>query len=67
MEKDLLPIVATIFESRSMLLGADITIYTDHTKLTLEKLQTRRFIRWRLFVEEYSPKLIYIEGGKTAL
>ena len=43
-----------------------LTIYTGHKNLTFEKLQTQRVIRWRLFVEEYSPKLIYIEGEKTA-
>ena len=44
-------IVATLLRSRTMLLSADKTIYTENKNLTFEKLQTQRVINLRLFVE----------------
>ena len=59
----MLAIVATLEEFRSMLLGANIHVWTD----TFVTLKTQRVLHWRNKVEEFSPTLHYIEGPKNIL
>ena len=52
---------------RSMLLSADINIFTDHRNLTFANFNTQRVLRWRCYVEEYAPKLFYLQGKLNVL
>ena len=61
-EKELLYIVETLKEFHNILLGHQITVYTDHKNLTYKIFNTERVMRWRLILEEFGPELKYIKG-----
>ena len=54
-----------------MLWGQKIKVYTDHHNLTQDALglTSNRVYRWRLLLEEYGPKIVYINSltGKSVL
>jgi hypothetical protein len=60
----ILAIVETLKEFKGMLWGQDIKVYTDHKNITRDALDltSDRVYHWRLLLEEYAPKTIYIKG-----
>ncbi len=61
---ELLAIVKTLIEFKGMLWGQSIRVYTDHVNLIRDALVMTldRVYQWRLFLEEYGPKNVYIKG-----
>jgi hypothetical protein len=61
-EIELLAIVKTLKGFNGMLWGQDIRVYTDHKNLTRDALglTSDRVYHWRLLLEEYAPKILYI-------
>ena len=66
-EKELLSIVETLKEFRNILLGHQITVYTNHKNLTYKIFNTERVMRWRLILEEFGPELKYIKGENNVI
>ncbi len=61
---ELLAIVETLKEFNGMLWGQWINVYTNHKNLTQDGLglTSNRVTHWRILLEEYAPKIIYIKG-----
>ncbi len=63
-EIKLLAIVETLKEFKGMLWRLQIKVYTEHKNLTRDGLglASGQVYRWRLLLEEYAPKIVYIKG-----
>ena len=59
--------MAALKDFRNILLGHQITVYTDHKNLTYNVFDTERVMRWRLILEEFGPELRYIKGENNVV
>ncbi len=61
---ELLAIVETLKEFKGMLWGQALKVFTDHTNLMRDALGLTldRVYQWRLLLEEYGCKTVYIKG-----
>jgi hypothetical protein len=61
---ELLAIAELLKEFKGMLWGQQIKVFTDHTNLMRDALGLTldQVYRWRLLLEEYGPKIVYIKG-----
>ena len=68
-EKELLSIVETFKEFRSILLGSRIRVHTDLKNLThdMTTFNTQRVLRWRLQLEEFKPIFLFKTGTSNVL
>ncbi len=68
-EIELLAIVETLKEFKGMLWGQIIIVYTDHKNLIYDALGSTsdRVFQWRLLIEEFCPKIIYIKGEENSV
>jgi RNase H-like domain found in reverse transcriptase/Integrase zinc binding domain len=68
-EREMLSIVETLNEFRTMLLGYRIKIYMDHANLTRLTTVSKspRIQRWRWTIEEFGPTIEYINGPRNVV
>ena len=66
-ERELLSIVETLKEFRTILYGQKIIVHTNHENLTYKQFNSDRVLRWRLYIEEYAPEMRYIKGPSNVV
>ena len=59
---ELLAIKEFLKEYRTVLWGREMTIYTDHLNFTSETFNDPLQLRWRMDIEEFSPKILHLKG-----
>ena len=64
-EQELLSIVEALKEFRTLLLGNEIIVHTDHKNILYSNLANDRIARWRMLLEEYGAEFEHIKGKEN--
>ena len=52
----------TLKKFKTILLGQQIKVFTDHKNLTFSDFNTEHVMRWRMVLEEHDSELIHMKG-----
>lgn len=69
-EKELFAILYCLRQWRTLILGRDLVIRSDHKALSFLltcKLKTARLTRWTLFIQEYDFRIEYCKGPENVI
>ena len=66
-DKELLYMVTTIKKFHNILLGHQITVYTDHKNLTYKHFNTERVMHCCIILEEFGSEVKYIKGENNVV
>jgi len=64
-EKELLSIIETLVEYRTILYENKVLVFTDHRNVTFNCLSSQRALRWHLLAEEFNITLIFRPGASN--
>ncbi|KAG0441142.1 Transposon Tf2-8 polyprotein [Dictyocoela muelleri] len=67
MEKEMLGILKSLENFRSILIPGKVIIYSDNQNLIFDKDLSRRIQRWKMLMQEYDYEIKKIEGKKNVL
>jgi RNase H-like domain found in reverse transcriptase len=66
-EQELLSVVETLKEFRTLLYGQRVIVHTDNKNIIYGNLANNCIARWQLLLEEYSPEIRHIKGKDNVI
>jgi RNase H-like domain found in reverse transcriptase len=63
-EQELLSIVETLKEFRTLIYGQRVVVHTNHKNIFYGNLVNNCIARWQLLLKEYSPEIVHVAKGQ---